>query len=78
MIFRLHGQFNLGDSFSVDQNPDQKREMMMCPYQMEKADIATVAFFRYPASKTKTALYHNSKLLKKRKKGNMEKSERIR
>lgn len=36
---------------------------MMCPYQMEKADIATVAFFRYPANKTKTALYHNSKLL---------------
>jgi hypothetical protein len=52
----------------VDQNPNHKSEMMMCPYQMEKADIATVAFFRYPASKTKTALYHNSKLLKKQKK----------
>jgi len=51
----------------VDQNPNHKSEMMMCPYQMEKADIATVAFFRYPASKTKTALYHNSKLLKKKK-----------
>jgi hypothetical protein len=61
----------------VDQNPNHKRETMMCPYQMEKADIATVAFFRYPASKTKTALYHNSKLLKKKKRKKLEK-ERIR
>jgi hypothetical protein len=46
----------------VDSNPNHKREMILCPYQMEKADISIVAFFRYPASKTKTALYHNSKL----------------
>ena len=49
----------------------------MWPYQMEKADIATVAFFTYPANKIRTALYQNSRLSgvwkrkekKKRKKG---------
>ncbi len=44
---------------------------------MEKADIATVAFFTYPANKIRTALYQNSRLSgsvkKKRKK---EKKER--
>lgn len=37
----------------------------MWPYQMENADIATVAFGTYPANKIKTALYQNSKLLGK-------------
>lgn len=31
---------------------------------MEKADMATAASVMYPAIKTKTALYHNSKLKK--------------
>lgn len=37
----------------------------MWPYQMENADIATVASCKYPANKIRTALYQNSKLLRK-------------
>lgn len=40
----------------------------MWPYQMENADIATVAFCKYPANKIKTALYQNSKLLRSEEK----------
>ena len=40
----------------------------MWPYQMENADIATVAFCTYPANKIKTALYQNSKLLESEEK----------
>lgn len=40
----------------------------MWPYQMENADIATVASGKYPANKIKTALYQNSKLLRSEEK----------
>ena len=45
-----------------------KRKVWIKSHQIEKADMATDAFFKYPANKSMIALYHNSKLLKIRKK----------